>query len=48
MNYCLVDSKKAEEEPAAAPLTDEEVMVKYWKISQIQNKKNNFCFCIRK
>ncbi len=36
MNYWLVDSKKAEGEPAAAPLTDEEEMVKYWKIFQIQ------------
>ncbi len=36
INYWLVDSKKAEGEPAAAPLTDEEVMVKYRKISKIQ------------
>ncbi len=36
MNYWLVDSKKAEGEPAPATLTDEEEMVKYWKISQIQ------------
>ncbi len=36
MNYWLVDGKKAEEEPATAPLTDEEEMVKYWKISRIQ------------
>ncbi len=34
MNYWLVDGKKAEGEPAS--LTDEEEMVKYWKISQIQ------------
>ncbi len=46
MNYWLVDSKKAEGEPAPA-LTDEEEMLKYWKISKIQNK-NNFCFCIRR
>ncbi len=35
MNYWLVD-RKAEGEPAPAPLIDEEEMVKYWKNSKIQ------------
>ncbi len=36
MNCWLVDSKKAEGEPARAPLTDEEEVVKYGKSSKIQ------------
>ncbi len=47
MNYWLVDSKKAEGEPAAAPLTDEEEMVKYWKIfSNPKVKRITFAFVL--
>ncbi len=52
MNYWLVDRKKAEapkkgEEPAQAPLTDEE-WSSIGRILKSKSKKNNICFCIRK
>ncbi len=46
MNYWLVDGKKAEGEPAAAPLTDEEEMVKLEDFSNPKVKRITFAFVL--